>query len=281
MKPFYQRTKRKWVEEIPDGHCGIRSMWRQDTSGEEIANIDSKHIRKGRDKLASALRSHSSSIVNVIEKEYGTGCIASQEIEDQAKRHLDCDASKTCDSSCYVCGFHGLDLIALAMETNRAVYMIRMDCNVEVYEPFKAPYAIELKDASPSEEVTVMIYTGNHFNSCIASTRIKNKRVRQTYDVAFCKQTSKGASGKCGKHGGRPRCGVANSSSLARGMTGVCGKHGGGPRCGVANSSSLARTASGKCGKHGGGPRCGVANCSNMARGKAKRYRPAHPDEYC
>lgn len=100
----------------------------------------------------------------MIEKEYGTGCIASQEIEDQAKRHLDCDASKTCDSSYYVGGFHGLDLIAWAMETNRAVYMIQMDCKVEVNEPFKAPYAIELKDASPSEEVTVMVYTGNHFN---------------------------------------------------------------------------------------------------------------------
>jgi len=164
-------------------------MWRQDTSGEEIANIDSKHIRKGRDKLASALRTHSSSIVNVIEKEYGAGYIASQEIEDQAKRHLDCDASKTCDLCYSVGGFHCLDLIAWAIiETNRAAYMTRMDCKVEVYRPFKAPYAIELKNASPSEEVTVMEYTGNHFNSCIASTKIKDKGVRQTCDMAFCKK---------------------------------------------------------------------------------------------
>ena len=163
--------QRTWVEEIPDEHCGIRSMWRQDTSCGEFANIDSENIRKGRGKLASGLRTHSSSIVNVIKIE----STDPQEIEDRAKLHLACDAYKTCDSSYYVGGSHGLDLIAWAMETKRAVYMIRMDCYVEVFEPFSAPYVTDLKDASPSEEVTVMVYTGNHFNSCIASTKIKNK----------------------------------------------------------------------------------------------------------
>ena len=47
-----------------------------------------------------------------------------------------------------------------------------MDCLVDVFEPFKTPYTIALKDASPSEEATVMVYTGDHFNSCIASPRI-------------------------------------------------------------------------------------------------------------
>ena len=47
MKSFCQRTKRKWVEEIGDGHCGIRSSWRQfdTTIGEETASMDSGHIR--------------------------------------------------------------------------------------------------------------------------------------------------------------------------------------------------------------------------------------------
>ena len=47
--------------------------------------------------------------------------------------------------------------------------MMRMDCYVEVFESFSAPYVTDLKVASPSEEVTVVVYTGNHFNSCIAT----------------------------------------------------------------------------------------------------------------
>ena len=95
FQSFCQRTQRIWVEEIPDGHCGIRSTWRQDTSRGEFASIDSEHIRKSREKLASGLRIHSSSIVNVIEIE----STDPQEIEDRAKLHLHCCASKTCDSS--------------------------------------------------------------------------------------------------------------------------------------------------------------------------------------
>jgi len=49
--------------------------------------------------------------------------------------------------------------------------MIRMNCYVDVLEPFQTPYTIALKDASPSEEVTVMVNTADHFNSCIASPR--------------------------------------------------------------------------------------------------------------
>jgi len=59
-----------------------------------------------------------------------------------------------------------MDLIAWAMVTKRAVYMIRMDCLVDVFEPFKTPYTTALKDASPSDKATVMVYTGDHFNSC-------------------------------------------------------------------------------------------------------------------
>ena len=68
-----------------------------------------------------------------------------------------------------------MDLIAWAMETNRAVYMIRMDCLVDVFEPLKTPFTIALKDASPSEEATVMVHTGDHFNSYIASPRIAKR----------------------------------------------------------------------------------------------------------
>ena len=102
MKSFCQRTKRKWVEEIGVGHCGIRSFWRQfdTTIGEETASMDSGHIRNGREKLASALRTHSSSIVNVLKQKYGgTGSIISLEIEKRAKLHLSCDAASVCDSS--------------------------------------------------------------------------------------------------------------------------------------------------------------------------------------
>ena len=68
-----------------------------------------------------------------------------------------------------------MDLIAWAMETNRAVYMIRMDCLVDVFEPLKTPFTVALKDASPSEEATVMVHTGDHFSSCIASPRIAKR----------------------------------------------------------------------------------------------------------
>jgi len=70
-------------------------MWRQDNSCGQFAKIDSEHIRKGRDKLAWGLRYYSSFIVNVIEGAHGeAGCIDPQEIEERAKLHLGCDASK-------------------------------------------------------------------------------------------------------------------------------------------------------------------------------------------
>jgi len=84
---FCQRTQRNWLEEIGDGHCGIRCLWRQfDEVG--TASIDSGHIRNGREKLASALRTHSSSIVKVLVQKYGgDGGITVDEIEDRAKLH--------------------------------------------------------------------------------------------------------------------------------------------------------------------------------------------------
>ena len=155
------------LEEIGDGHCGIRGLWRQfDEVG--TASFNSGQIRKGRDKLASALRTHSRSIVKVLVEKYGgNGGISFDEIEDRAKLHETCDAETDCDSCYHVGGFFSLDLIAWAMETKQAVYMIRKDCVVEVFEPFKPPIAIELKNASPSREATVLEYTKGHFNSVI------------------------------------------------------------------------------------------------------------------
>ena len=112
-------------------------MWRQDNSCGEFPKIDSEHIRKGRVKLAWGLRCYSSFIVNVIEGADGVaGGIDPQEIVERAQLHLGCDASKACDSRYYVGGFHSLDLIAWTMVTKRVVFMIRMDCNVDVFEPF-------------------------------------------------------------------------------------------------------------------------------------------------
>jgi len=70
---FCQRTKRMLVKEIGDGNCGVRGLWRQfDKSiGEASTSINSEHIRSGREKLASALRTNSSSIIKVIEQRYG------------------------------------------------------------------------------------------------------------------------------------------------------------------------------------------------------------------
>ena len=144
-------------------------MLRQDNSCGEFSEITSEYIRNGRVKLASALQTYSSFIVNLIEGAHGVESrIDPQEIEERAQLHKGCDASQDCDSKYYVGGSHGLDFIAWAMETKRAVYMIRMDCLVDVFEPFQTPYTIALEDASPSEEVTVMVHTGDHFNSCIA-----------------------------------------------------------------------------------------------------------------
>ena len=116
--------KRDYVVETPDGHCGIRSIWRQDNSCGEFAKIDSEHIRKGRVKLAWGLLYYSSFMVNVIKGAHGeAGCVDPQEIEERAKLHLGCDASQDCDSRYYVGGFHSLDLIAWAMVTKRVVYI--------------------------------------------------------------------------------------------------------------------------------------------------------------
>ena len=95
MDSFCKRTQRTWVEEIGDGHCGIRSFWRQfdETIGTGTASINSGHIRNGRVKLASALRTYSSSIVHVLVQQYGgMGGITSHEVEDRADLHERCDA---------------------------------------------------------------------------------------------------------------------------------------------------------------------------------------------
>ena len=102
MDSFCKRTQRTWVEEIGDGHCGIRSFWRQfdETIGTGTASINSGHIRNGREKLASALRTYSSSIVHVLVQQYGgMGGITSHEIKDRADLHERCDADSMCDSS--------------------------------------------------------------------------------------------------------------------------------------------------------------------------------------
>ena len=141
IKSFCQRTNRKRVQESGDGHCGVRSLWRQfdAATGKKTASINSEHIRSGREKLATALRTHSKSIITVLKQKYGgTGGITSHEIEERAKLHRICDAASVCDSTYYVGGFHAVDLIAWAMETGRAVYMIKKDeCMVEVFEPFE------------------------------------------------------------------------------------------------------------------------------------------------
>ena len=69
-KFFCQRTKRKLVQEVGDGHCGIRGLWRQfdRAIGEGSASMNSEHIRNGRKKLASALRTYPSSIIEVSSK---------------------------------------------------------------------------------------------------------------------------------------------------------------------------------------------------------------------
>ena len=163
---------RAYINEVGDGNCGLRSMLRQDNSCGEFAKITSEHIRNGRVKPASALQTYSSFIVNLIKGAHGVaGRIGPREIEERAELHLGCDASQDCDSRYYDGGSHGMGLIAWAMATKRAVYMIRMDCLVDVFEPFKTPYTIALKDASPSEEATVMVFTGDHSSSCIASPR--------------------------------------------------------------------------------------------------------------
>ena len=161
-----------------------------------------------------------------------------------------------------------------------------------------------------------MVYTGDHFNSCIASPRIakivpsqmpgasgipprrsrtdrhEEKDAERQFQQEHCLmrmegQQTQAIAGPCPLkcfYGGGPKkqkrlvplpepglasapakrpCIVNDEGSTAAPEstpTGVCGKHGGGPRCVVANCSSLARGASGKCSKHGGGPRCGEAN---------------------
>ena len=102
LHSFCERTQRKRVEEIGDGHCGIRCFWRQ-FNKVGTASIDSGDIRNGRDKLASALQTNSSSIVNLLMQIYGgDGGITLDEIEDRAKLHERCDANSICDSSYYV-----------------------------------------------------------------------------------------------------------------------------------------------------------------------------------
>jgi len=71
VKSFLQRVNRTYFNEVGDGDCGLRSMLRQDNSCGEFAEITSEHIRNGRVKLASALQTYSSFIVNLIKGAYG------------------------------------------------------------------------------------------------------------------------------------------------------------------------------------------------------------------
>ena len=282
IKSFCQRTNRKRVQESGDGHCGVRSLWRQfdAATGKKTASINSEHIRSGREKLATALRTHSKSIITVLKQIYGgTGGITSHEIEERAKLHRICDAASVCDSTYYVGGFHAVDLIAWAMETGRAVYMIKKDeCMVEVFEPFEPPCAIKLEAASPSNEVTVMEYSGNHFDSFITNTRPEVQRVVRKCDMENCTRGSRGASGKFGEHGGGQRCEEAGCGKLARSKSAMCGEHGAGPRCEEAGCGKLARSKSAICGEHGGGPRCEEASCGKFApRKMVAVLTPARP----
>jgi len=75
--------------------------------------------------------------------------------------------------------------------------MIRMNCYVDVFEPFQTtPYTIALKDASPSEEVTVMVHTGDHFNSCIASPIIAKRSSSLATDEEHLADLKKAKSNK-------------------------------------------------------------------------------------
>ena len=150
------------------------------------------------------------------------------QIEERANLHLSCDAASVCDSSYYIGGFHGIDLIAWAMETKRAIYMIWTDkCSVDVFEPFKYPYNINLEDASPSKEDTVMELRNEHFNSLVPLSNL--------CDVESCLSKRRGTSGKCTKHGGGSRCEVAGCDKMALRKSTRCGEHGGGLRCEVAD----------------------------------------------
>ena len=138
-----------------------------------------------------------------------------------------------------------MDLIAWAMETKRAIYMIWTDnCSVDVFEPFKYPYNINLEDASPSKEDTVMELRNEHFNSLVPQSNL--------CDVESCLSKLRGTSGKCTKHGGGSRCEVADCNKLAREKSMRCGEHGGGSRCEVASCEKMVRGNSMRCQKHGG-----------------------------
>ena len=71
---FCQRTKRMWVEEMAIDIRALGAFGRQfcETTGTRTAIIDSGNILNGREKLASALRSHSGSIANVLVQKYGS-----------------------------------------------------------------------------------------------------------------------------------------------------------------------------------------------------------------
>jgi hypothetical protein len=73
IEPFCQRTKRLRVEEMAIEIWALGAFGRQfgETTGTRTAIIDSGNILNGREKPASALRSHSGSIANVLVKKYG------------------------------------------------------------------------------------------------------------------------------------------------------------------------------------------------------------------
>jgi len=56
---------------------------------------------------------------------------------------------------------------------------------VEVFEPLKSPTSIELKNASPSKEATVIEYTGNHFNGFIANSSSMFGRTRPAVGLVW------------------------------------------------------------------------------------------------
>ena len=119
-------SQRTFVEEDPDGHCGFRGLSRKlFNKGTDTESIDASHVEFGRNFIASALRTHSTSIVELIASQYGHGeteaCRIVDEIEARAQLHESCDPASICGDEYHFSGKFSMDCRAFAMKTIRPI----------------------------------------------------------------------------------------------------------------------------------------------------------------
>ena len=166
LDSFLIRSQRMRIRELGDGHCGIRSLFRQlhPDVGTDPHGITAANLREGRQQLAEALLNNCAGIVHIL-RYFGTTVA---DVSARANLHSECNTNKDCDSKYWVGGTSGIDFIAWAMHTQRCIYIITAgSLQVNVYSPNGLQHEELLASVAPGVGDAVLEYTGDHFNTFV------------------------------------------------------------------------------------------------------------------